>query len=439
MQVEASNVELTGDSLTDLVQASTVGPSRGRSYMPTFYLLGRLISPVVRDPVLRVKVVSTLSGILLPFVVALLAFRLTHGNVAAPLSALLVALNPLLVAYSVEGRPYSTFLVLLTAYLYLLLAPSPWTARNAAAFGGVALCGALSHVLFLPLALIAFALKALLVPQTRGDSTRTTWVLAGVSLAALSCIVAVLATPEASSHFTGQVITPQAVLRAASGSLRDLIGVSVPTVPYSGLFALSFCILFAATQRSGPTKVALLTMFVPFLGFVAADLLVGGIRSTVPRYNITVVVGFSLVVAIMLEEMWRRHRFIAALCVAPVVGFVLTAPSDFGRHLKGGRYEELAWYLTTYGNQRSMVLSTVPGTRSMEFAANSHMASEIVPVVGAPSPFVIRRVRAALDSGVPVLSIVSLDGSPPQIPGGVTRWIEEFVGAQTVVYRLVMR
>jgi hypothetical protein len=49
------------------------------------------------------------------------------------------------------------------------------------------------------------------------------------------------------------------------------------------------------------------------------------------------------------------------------------------------------------------------------------------------------QATSALDRGVPVLTITPLDGIPPMAPRDDTRWVEEFVGAQTSVYRLARK
>jgi hypothetical protein len=141
----------------------------------------------------------------------------------------------------------------------------------------------------------------------------------------------------------------------------------------------------------------------------------------------------------MLGNIGQRYRLLSLVATVFIIGaqYAFRFPIEY--NLKGGRYEELAWYTRTFGAQEVLVLSMLPGNRSIEFAANSFSSSGIIPVSGFLSPAVVAQTTTALGRGIPVLSITSLDAMSPMAPGPEFRWEEEFVGAQTVIYRLGKR
>jgi len=437
VKIENSNQLLTGDSLPHLIQSSLVGPDRGSHFMPAFYVIAQAFSLAFGPSPIIVKVFPLLCGILLPLAVAFLTFRTTHSVVSAPLAALLVALNPVLIAYSVEGRPYSSMLLSIVLCLCALL--SPWRARTGIVFFVVSSFGAFSHLLFLPIAWFAVVLKWLLGGVRCGEVKRFAAILTVVSLVALPFILSVLNTAEASHHFTSQTMTTEALVRSASEAVECLVGLNVMDLPYMGMGALCAILLLSLVQRAPHHRVVLLTMIAPFLGMFFADLAWGGMRSTVPRYSLTLAIAFSLAIATVIGSMWQTNRIVASFLTFFAVTAQLMAPSSVERHLKGGRYDELAWYATTYGKRECLILSTLPGNRSMEFAVNSLGASEIIPVAGTLSPPIAQRVSDAHRKGISILGLSSLDGFPPDLPGMRFRWREHFVGAQTVIYQLVPR
>ena len=439
IQIESSNRALTGDSLIPLIESSRKGPARGRIHMPAFYLLEHAFSLPFENTRIGAKIFSLLCGALLPLAVALLASRLSLGNVAPPLVALLVALNPTLIAYSVEARPYSALLLTVTVYLYLLLSPSPATIRQSIFLGVVTLLGTFTHLLFLPIAWLGILLNWIFLPASFLELKRAGTALTVASFSALPWIASVLGSSEAANHFTNQTTTTSGVLLATSNVMSVLLGTALPDVSYLGLGVLLCGLIFALRQESVRARVAMLTLFAPMLGLLLADLALGGIRSTVPRYSLTIGIALALTIGLLLQNIWRSHRIMAAISFIAILSAQIIAPCEIAKHLKGGRYEELAWYTQTCGNQACLTFSLLPGNRAIEFAANSYSSSTIIPISGnLPQPL-RTQATSALDRGVPVLAITPLDGIPPMAPGEDTRWVEEFVGAQTSVYRLARK
>jgi hypothetical protein len=438
-RLESSNRSLTGDALLPLIESTREGPERGLVYMPAFYFFERMFSLPFNDIRVGAKFFSFLCGALLPLVVAFIAFRLTESVVAPPLVAMFVALHPSLTAYSVEARPYSSLLLAISLYLYLLLSPSPQTAHRIIALCLVTVFGAFTHLLFLPIAWVGFLLLLVMAPQQRHGASRVAFVLLITSLAALPLFVSVLGTPEASNHFTSQPSTPVGVLRAASATLDELVGIGFPGAPSVTFGVMLLGIVFSLRHHSARVQVTVLTLIAPFLAMVAVDLIFGGIRSSVPRYSLTAAVAFALLLPLILDTMWARNRIVAMMLAVLLMSALIFMPTSINHELKGGRYDELAWYAQRCGERECLTLSTLPGSRAMEFASNSFAKSAIVPVSGyLPSP-IVSQVNAAQGQGFPVLAIAPLDGVPPILPGGETRWAEDFLGAQTLIYRLVPR
>lgn len=439
IRLENSNQSLTGDALLPLIESTREGPERGRVYMPAFYLLERVFSLPFNDIRVGAKFFSFLCGALLPFAVALIASRLTESAFAPPLVALFVALHPSLIAYSVEARPYSSLLLTISLYLYLLLSPSPQTAHRTIALCLVTVFGAFTHLLFLPIAWVGFLLASVMVTQQRYGVLRLAFLLLITSLAALPLFVSVLGTPEASNHFTSQPSTPEGVLRVAGATLNELVGIGFPGSPSVTLGALLLGIVFSLRHHSARARVTLLTLIAPFVAMVAVDLIFGGIRASVPRYSLTAAIAFALLLPLILDTLWARHQIAATTLALLLISALLFMSTSITHDLKGGRYDELAWYAKRCGERECLTLSTLPGSRAMEFAANSFGKSAIVPVSGYVPPPIVSRVNAAQHQGIPVLAIAPLDAVPPILLGEETRWTEDFLGAQTSIYRLVPR
>ena len=259
------------------------------------------------------------------------------------------------------------------------------------------------------------------------------------SLVALPVIVAVLGSPDASNHFTNQAISREGVIEAANDTIGVLLGIALPRPLYLGFGIVLYLVLFSVRKASAQTRCVLWTLLAPFFGLIVADLVLGGIRSTVPRYSLSCVIAFALALAVIFGDMWQRRRSVAMIVSFGIIIAQLLVPCSIDRHLKGGRYEVLAWYTKTYGNTESLVLSTLPGNRSIEFAANSFSATAIIPVSGFLSSSVIVQARVAHEKGIPVLSVIPSDAIPPFLPGEDERWIEEFAGAQASIFRLIKK
>jgi hypothetical protein len=439
VQLVNSNRSLTGDSLRSFIESSQQGPERGRLRMPGFYLLEKVFSFSLVSSRIGAKFFSFLCGSLLPLAVALLVSQLSKSILIPPLVTLFVALNPMLIAYSVEARPYAALLLLLTSYLCLLIGTSSLGPRGWFGFGIVTVVGAFMHLLFLPVAWLGFLLQTVLVTDSRSRRKRTLGILVLASLAALPWVLSVLGAPEASAHFTRNAVMPETLMTSANDLLLALLGIDLSHFPYLGFGFLLFTLLVIVWTGSPQTRVVMLSLSFPFLVLFSADLVLGGIRSTVPRYSLTMSIAFSLALAHMLGNIGQRYRLLSLVATVFIIGaqYAFRFPIEY--NLKGGRYEELAWYTRTFGAQEVLVLSMLPGNRSIEFAANSFSSSGIIPVSGFLSPAVVAQTTTALGRGIPVLSITSLDAMSPMAPGPEFRWEEEFVGAQTVIYRLGKR
>ena len=352
---------------------------------------------------------------------------------------LFVALNPMLIAYSVEARPYAALLLSLTSYLCLLTTPRSLGSLGWVTLGIVTVVGSFIHLLFLPIAWLGFLLQTVLVTDSRSPRKRTLGILVLASLAALPWVLSVLGSTEASAHFTRNSVMPETLMASANDLLLALLGVDLSYFSYLGFGVLLFILIAIERKGSPQTRVVMLTLSLPFLGLFLVDLVLGGIRSTVPRYSLTMSIAFSLALAHILGTVGQRQRVLSLLAALLIVGaqYAFRFPIEY--HLKGGRYEELAWYTKKFGAQEVLVLSMVPGNRSIEFAANSFSSSGIIPVSGFLPQSVVAQTTTALSRGLPVLAITSLDDVSPMAPGPEFRWEEEFVGAQTMVYRLGKR
>lgn len=439
IRIENSNRTIAGDSIPSLIASSREGPVRGRAFMPGFYLFERIFSLPFKDIRIGAKVFPLVCGALLPLAVGLLVAYVTRSRFALLLATLLVALNPALIAYSVEARPYSSLLLAITVYLYLLIAHSAERFVGLVALGFVSLFGAVTHLLFLPIAWVGLVLRVFMFPCSRKEVHRVACVLVLATFVALPFVISVLATKEASHHFTSQITTTEGVMTGASETFGSFVGIEGAGLPAVSFAILVFCILVSVRKGEGASRVVVLTLLAPFLALLASDLALGGIRSTVPRYSLTAALGFCIVVAGILGQVWQGRRIVAVGGAALIVTLQLVFPYSIEEELKGGRYKELAWYTNTCGEQECLVLSTLPGNRSIEFAVNSFGRSELVPVGGYPSPSVIAQTRVARERGVPVLGVTPLDGAPPVLAGEDAEWSEVLVGGQTLVFRLLPR
>jgi len=289
---------------------------------------------------------STVSLLLL----GLLAWRLFDRETALAVAAL-AAISPLELRFAHEARPYALCVMLLLASA--LAADRARRMRDLPAWLLYALC--LTAALWThPIALLAVpglvALATASIPDRapllRPRAWRAAWLATAAALVAwIPCALACWSAYPKIQRLTSWSSEPIGILGLVRGWLGAIMSLFFRPRGEGGIFPLDLAepvssvasILLAAgvvaivaaslmaitRHPDRPTRrYVLFLALIPWLAFAAWDVMLGGRRSTVPRYLIAAWAGLELAVAywMMQPGSWRRFRPLLLLLLLALGG-----------------------------------------------------------------------------------------------------------------------
>lgn len=318
-------------------------------HAPLYYLLGRALSALPLKPIVALRGLSALCGLLLIPASFWLMHALFGRGLAPWVAAALVAASPLQLLYAQEARQYALWTLMVVVSSAALLDALRRRSWRAWGLYGLALTmGLYSHLLF-ALMLPVHGLYMLLATHLDGRgasyscaqavprSTSIRALLGWVIVTALSLvlftpwILVVLGASEQLAQFTGWMQRPLSlgeILSLWPQHLTRAFFDPAPDLPRAGLVLLVLPLWFvwrALREAPWPALALPLLIALAYVGVVLGpDLLLGGCRSQHPRYAlpallaVTLLVGWGL--ASVLGDPARRHLGQAALVALLALG-----------------------------------------------------------------------------------------------------------------------
>lgn len=325
---------------------------------PLYFVLTRFWASLFGGSIISIRLLTALFSILsLPALWWLVA-ELFNAPTAAWISVSLLAVSPFQMLYAHEARPQSLWLLLTIVSSALLLRAIRRQTTVSWVLYGIAMTLNLYSYLFAALVAIAHGIYVLGLNRLRINRTVIAAGLAiGLSLLAflpwIGAIVANLHQVNLAVDWTirDRLTVAQAVrmgLHHLTVSFVDRGELNLPT-PVTAAFSLlgwglRLLLLYAfyVLCRKAPLRISLFVMtltLVPFLGLLLPDLLLGGTRSTVPRYLVPLYLGLNLLLTFLLTRellptiaTLRRQTFWRAVTVmllsAGIMSCVLITQSD---------------------------------------------------------------------------------------------------------------
>lgn len=326
---------------------------------PLYFVFTRFWASLFGGSIVSIRLLTAVFSMLSLPALWWLVVELFNSPTAAWVSVSLLAVSPFQMLYAHEARPQSLWLLLTIASSALLLrAMRRQTATNWVLYG-VAMTLNLYSYLFAALMAIAHSIYVLGINRFRINRTVIAAGLAiGLSLLAflpwIMAIVTNLNQVNLAVDWTirDRLTVPQSVrmvLHHLTVSFVDRGELDLPA-PVRATFgllgwALRLLLLYAVyiLCRRAPLRIALFVMtlmLVPYLGLLLPDVLLGGTRSTVPRYLVPLYLGLNLLLTFLLTRellpaihtSLRRQTFWRAVTVtllsAGIVSCVLITQSD---------------------------------------------------------------------------------------------------------------
>jgi hypothetical protein len=437
----SASSRIDGDAIHALVSSVTepshLSPSRHQAYMPAFYAIERAFNLSLGLRLHELKIVPVLFGSLLPLAVWSLIAAMMISPRAGIIAALLTATHPLLVAYSVELRSYSLLLLCICVYLRLLIKPLQERRLHLAALSVVLTLGALTHLIFLPIAWITWFLAYMSETKDRRTALYSPfWLCVAVSLVAAMPVVQILSTSEARTHFTARNVLFWDLVSLIGDNLSLQQGMSGALSWVGALLLFSGTLIVGLLVKQRQAYIVLATLVAPFLGMVFFDLCVGGVRSTVPRYSLSLSIFFVLIFAIVVDRCTSNSKVWKALLCSAVMALFIASNHSVDYALKGGSYAELSWFRSSFGERGTVVVGSLTPNQLLELSMNGGERSRYIIVRGSVPSATRSEISAALTDKIPVLAVTKGLGDPPYIGASIGRWREVFRGPKASFFLL---
>jgi len=317
-------------------------------HAPLYYVLGRALSALPLEPIVALRGLSALCGLLL-IPAAFWFMRALFGRGLAPwVAAALVAVSPLQLLYAQEARQYALWtlmVVVASAALVQALRHQSW--RTWGLYSLTLTIGLYSHLLF-ALMLPVHGLYGLLATLSPGTGAATpaqainrpplvrvllSWgsATALALLLFMPWILVVLGASEQVAQFTGWMQRPLSLDETFGLWLQHLTRTFLDPAPslapiWLALLPLPLWLLWRALREAPWPALALpLLIALAYVGVVLGpDLLLGGSRSQHPRYALPALLALSLLVgyglASLLADPVRRHLGQGALVALLALG-----------------------------------------------------------------------------------------------------------------------
>jgi uncharacterized membrane protein len=366
---------------------------------PLFFVAAHVWARLFGASIVSVRSLSALFGVLALACAGWLMRELGGSARAAWVAVGLVAISPFEFLYSQEAREYSLWVAAVAASSAALLRALRTMSGRTWAFYAFLLGAALYAFPLSALVALGHAIFVLLDPRRRAKLRRFLGASAGA---------AVLFLP-----WVGEMILQRGALRAGTSWTGS-------PVPFSSLFH-SWLVVFSlgVLDKSGASPLndgwiaafvvviaveagALVMLFriaprstwqfvvclagATVLPLMIADLTVGGVRSTIPRYiaptYLALTIGLAFVLSEGLVASRTRIRLLTAviglaIVAAGVGSYVESAPAKvWWNQDDGAAAENLAVSIYVNRQQRPLLISTAPGT----LLEMSHYLRPTIPV-----------------------------------------------------------
>ncbi|WP_148040288.1 glycosyltransferase family 39 protein [Marichromatium sp. AB31] len=272
-------------------------------HAPLYYLLGRVAGGLASDPVVGLRGLAALFGVLLVPAVFWLTRELGGRGLTPWVAAALVAVSPVQLLYAQEARQYALWLLLVVAASAALLHACRHDRRGDWwGYGALLTLGLYTHLLFV----LMLPVHALVVLARRERWRR--WFIAVVTAGVLFLPwVAVMAfAPERIDEFTAWMQRPIDGARILAAWRDHLMHTFVDLGPTRlpgwavGLLLMTLVWAlwrFVVTAPGAAVRLLLATILVHLGIVLGPDLVLGGSRSLHLRYALPALLALSLILA----------------------------------------------------------------------------------------------------------------------------------------------
>ncbi|MBD3886718.1 glycosyltransferase family 39 protein [Phormidium tenue FACHB-886] len=318
---------------------------------PLYFVLTKLWASLFGGSIVSIRLLSAIFNLLALPLLWWLIVELFTSPTAAWLSVSLMAVSPFQMLYAHEARPQSLWLLMTIASSTLLLRAIRRQTATTWLLYSVAMTLNLYSFLFSGFVAVAHGIYLLGISRFRLSRTGIWGGLAiGLSLIAfLPWLLAVATNINQVNVAVNWTIRDQLTFTEAAKMLLHHLSVTfidrgevTLPLPIRTAFSLikwavRLLLLYGlyVLCRKAPLRISLFILtltLIPLLGLLLPDLLLGGTRSTVPRYAVPFYLGLNLVLTFLLTRellpavasSWRRQMVWRAITITVLTGSVVS-------------------------------------------------------------------------------------------------------------------
>ncbi len=295
-------------------------------HTPLYFVLVRIWAEIFGDSIAAVRSLSVLLSLLALPAMAWLCWELFGSALAAWLGAVLLSVSPFQVIYAQEARPTALWtLTILLSSAALLRAMRLKTARSWWLYGGLLSINLYSY-LFSGLVAIAHSVYAIglyVIGRERHVNSTLRWFGGMMALGLLlfsPWLLTVATNSDQVSTVTGWMTTENrpgllemvklwgyhlSLSFVDRGELNLPLGLRLLFLLFQAAVRLTVLYALYVLWRYAPLRTWLfvaLLIGIPALALTLPDLLLGGKRSTIPRYFVPVYLGLELAVVYLMQH-----------------------------------------------------------------------------------------------------------------------------------------
>jgi len=371
-------------------------------HAPLYYVLGRLTTSLPLDPLVSLRGLSAIFGILLIPASYWLMRELFGRGLVPWVSASLIAFSPLQFLYAQEARQYALWtLLVVAASAALQRALRRDGITDWVVYGILVTLGLYSHLLFALLIpvhavygyLAANSNQGLFLPEAGRWAMATTAAL----IAFIPWLIVILSNLEGVERYTAWMTIPIGLDQIAASWGQHLARIFVDLNPetVNGLWVLALPLFWALVQfiRHAPRPGAWLLGLIALVylsAVLAPDLILGGERSRHVRYALPGVLALQLMVAWVLAGAVRAEkrvtRFIGRGVLAAIIAVgglslvAIQASDTWWNKNFSAKNAEVARILNA--GAHPLVVSSDIGLSSGELISLAHLLDDRVRIWG---------------------------------------------------------
>lgn len=329
-------------TLTDRSDAASLIKVIGEDepgHAPLFYFMLQAFCSAMGTTVFTMRLACAIISLMSLPIIYWLALETYRSKFTATIATALASLSPILIYYAQEARDYSLGIFFMTLSSALLLYALRTSRRVAWIAYALCLTVGLYSWLFITI-VIAGHILFVAITQKRSKEILLPFSLSVASSGLLFLPwLAFLSMHTANfkkaydwiqpALFPGELLT---VWLAIPYKAFALFGFKTPKLatPLLVVTLLEFCsIAVAAIPFKNPKYLHLSIIIVWLLVFAGQDLLTGGARSAVFRYQTVIIVSILFLLPSLFETLWKRNRIVkAATSIAMMLVFGVELLSD---------------------------------------------------------------------------------------------------------------